>query len=223
MEDQDAENDGYSDDDLDALPDHAFHELQEDAVRSTQQPTTRASLLPLRQPLGPETVGIAGGLGRLSVGGAASQRVDQHNLPPPSSDYGDFDDEMLDGEVLDGEMFDVAEQPKLAQNYKAHAVERQSGVSTQREDWRQQRYGGPESNFGASVQPTRERKAAEVPFVNGVVSHGRINNVQTREPDLPESREPSVQAPKQTVDVEALQAQVQKVCSNKLYTAVRGL
>ena len=124
------EDDGYSDDDLDALPAQAFHELQEDAIRSTQQPRN------FYEPIGPrvkQSVSAApysnlGGFDRLSLdNGSGTQNL-------LSSDYGDIDDEMLDGEIFDA----AAEEPNLLQSH----VNAQQPIaeSTQREAWRHQRY-----------------------------------------------------------------------------------
>ena len=119
------EDEGYSDDDLDALPIHTFQELQQDAIRSTQQPLPpqHFQLPSVKQP-----AGINGGLGgfdRLSLGqyGSDTQQL-------PSSDYGDFDDEMLDGEIFDT----AAERPALLANHpNAH---QSAGESMQNEAWR---------------------------------------------------------------------------------------
>lgn len=211
MAGQDEGDYGYSDDDLDALPDHAFDELQEHAVRSTQQPAAHARLPALRHQLRPEPVELAAECGQINAGGILGQRTDRRVLPPPSSDYGDFDDEMLDGEVLDGEVFDGGEQAALQTDHDADAAGMQAGDSTQREHWRHQRYGGLQPDIGASVLPAREQTTVNVPFTNGVIPRAQNSNVQTRKDILPKSLETSIQAPQQDVDVESLQAQVQKV------------
>ena len=119
------EDDGYSDDDLDALPIHAFHELQQDAIRSTQQPRAFQH----HQAPSVKQAAIFGNIGafdRLSVddyGGNTQQQ--------PSSDYGDFDDEMLDGEIFDT----AAEQPNLLQSQLHHLSP--SKERTPGEPWRQ--------------------------------------------------------------------------------------
>ena len=102
------EDDGYSDDDLDALPVHAFQELQQDAIRSTQQPRAfQQPQLPLAKRSVPAAINAnLGGFDRLSLDSYGTQQL-------PSSDYGDFDDEMLDGEIFDA----AAEQPSLLQSH----------------------------------------------------------------------------------------------------------
>lgn len=215
MDDQDEGDEGYSDDDLDALPGHAFDELQENAVRSTQQPVTRANLPPLKHQLRLEHAGVASAVSRLSVGRSAGQGADQQLLPPPSSDYGDFDDEMLDGEVLDGDVINVADQSNLlAIKHNADVAGRRAGENTQREAWRQQRYGGSQSNLGVAKQPVQEQAAVNVHSMNGFVPHGLFDGVQAREPIRLESPEYSNQAPQPNADIKALQAHIQKVCSN---------
>ena len=206
MEDQAVEDDGYSDDDLDALPDHAFHELQEKAFRSTQQPIARPQLPALRQPLRQDPPGPAGGFGRLSVAGASNHPGSSHNFQTPSSDYGDFDDEMLDGEI-----FDAAEHPNLATRYVTRAVEGEGGETTQREHWRQQRYGLPPPGLKTPEQHTRQQPAAHISRPNVAIPNAKYNDIQSRSP-VPYGAPENIPEPVQGVaDVEALQAQVQKV------------
>ena len=206
MEDQAVEDDGYSDDDLDALPDHAFHELQEKAFRSTQQPIARPQLPALRQPLRQDPPGLAGGFGRMSVAGASNHPVSSHNFQTPSSDYGDFDDEMLDGEI-----FDAAEHPNLAARYVTRAVEGGGGETTQREHWRQQRYGLPPPDLRTPEQHTRQKHAAHVSRPNVAILNAKYDDIQCRGP-VPDGARENIPEPAQCVaDVEALQAQVQKV------------
>lgn len=200
MDDQEEGDDAYSDDDLDALPNHAFNELQENAVRLTQQSTSRAFLPPPKHQLRPEHAGVTRRIGGLNVGGIAGQGVEPQLLPPPSSDYGDFDDEMLDGEVLDGGLIDVIDQRQLKPDLDTDVNEGQPGESTQRESWRQQRYSEPQLNLRTAIQPNTAQ-AVDI----ALVSHGP-------RPLVSESRGHHIQAPEQNVDVAALQAQVQKVC-----------
>ena len=206
MEDQAVEDDGYSDDDLDALPDHAFHELQEKAFRSTQQPIARTQLPALRQPLRQDPPGLAGGFGKLSAAGASNHAGNSHNFQTPSSDYGDFDDEMLDGEI-----FDAAEHPDLAARYDTTAVEEKAGEITQREHWRQQRYGLSPPDLRTPEQHIGKQPAVQISRPNVAIPHIKYNDSQIRGPMLNGARE-SIPEPVQGVtDVEALQAQVQKV------------
>ena len=139
MDDQVVEEDHYSDDDLDALPDNAFHELEEDAFNSTQQPANiaQARLLPFKLPHVPGATSLAGGFGRLSVAPEKAYGQAQNRMHELSSDYGDIDDEMLDGEI-----FDAAEQPVPAATLqrKDHLGQK-LGENTQREHWRLQRHG----------------------------------------------------------------------------------
>ena len=206
MEDQAVEDDGYSDDDLDALPDHAFHELQEKAFRSTQQPIARPQLPALRQPSRQDPPGLAGGFGRLSVAGASNHAGNTHNFQIPSSDYGDFDDEMLDGEI-----FDAAEHPKLAARYDTRAVEEKAGQTTQREHWRQQRYGLPPLDLRTPEQHIGQQPAAHISRPDVAIPRTKYNDSQIRVPVLNGARESIPESVQGVADVEALQAQVQKV------------
>lgn len=126
------EEDGYSDDDLDALPVHALQELQQNAIRSTQKAgehgnasySTRGSI--------PRPTGLAVGLGKYP------NNTDNYTHQP-SSDYGDFDDGMLDEEMLDGEIIDAAEQ-SMAISALGRAGERMH-----KEQCRQERFCAPQS------------------------------------------------------------------------------
>ena len=193
MDDQAGEDDDYSDNDLDALPAHTLYQLQEHAIQSTQQPSPGAhGQLPSKD----ESKGLAGGLGRLSVARPASHAANQHALHAPSSDYGDFDEEMLDGEI-----FDAAEEP---------------GDISQREQWRLQRYGanqryvepieglqrvnGPGA-VGASGSDNNHR--GNTGWSNGT---GQVGNKLYLANQMP-----SGPPPEENTDVNALRAQVQKV------------
>lgn len=127
------EEDGYSDDDLDALPVDAFHELQQNAIRSTQPPEYHdKSAHPIGTP-----VQLPGPVGRIAVHGnldnASKTSFARTYAQQPSSDYGDFDDEMLDGEI-----FDAAEEPAYITARKDVVVGSPIGGSTHREEVRQQ-------------------------------------------------------------------------------------
>ena len=205
MEDRAGEEDDYFDDDLDALPDLTFHELQKNAISSTQQP----SLSPQVQlPTIKQTTGLTSGLGRLSVAGSAIHTSDQAALQALSSDYGDFDDDMLDGEI-----FDAAEEPALAVRYKAVTRERESGGPSQREQWRLQRYG-PNQRRSEPIetqQRVNRQGALGLPFNHGNGLGGTQATAQ--EGGVMQSGEESRTRPplEETTDVIALKAQVQKV------------
>ena len=144
------EDEGYSDDDLDALPIHTFQELQQDAIRSTQQPlaSQHFQLPPKKQPA--VINGGLGGFDRLSLGqyGTGTQQL-------PSSDYGDFDDEMLDGEIFDT----AAEQPSLLGNHTND--HHPAGENTQKEAWRHQVYAdsSPKTARHPQQQPANQSSA----------------------------------------------------------------
>lgn len=209
MDDQAGEDDDYSDDDLDALPDHAFHQLQENAIQSTQQPSLSAQV---QLPTINQSIGLAGGLGRLSVGVPASLAADQHAFQAPSSDYGDFDEEMLDGEI-----FDAAEEPALAARYEAGAGGKEPEEYSQRGQWRLQRYGVNQSKSAPMVTQPRVNPQGTigVPLSNGNDSRGPNAIGQGRRAVHTLNQNPTGLPPQESVDVNALQAQVQKVGSSK--------
>lgn len=126
------EDDGFSDDDLDALPSDTFLELQQDAIRSTQQPNSHAQGGNHR----PGLRGVAEDFEHVKI---RNQNATEHDYPvQPSSDYGDLDEDMLDGEILDA----GAQSAVIGQQGNAVAP-KVVGGNPQREQWRQQRYGAP--------------------------------------------------------------------------------
>ncbi len=130
------EDDGYSDDDLDTLPVHAFQELQQDAIRSTQQPQVHGQG---QRPYSGLKVVANGRLGtseQPKIGANGNNYSHQ-----PSSDYGDFDDEMLDGEI-----FDATEQQSILLGDNDSL--KMADESAYMEPWMQQEYSGPSSGAG---------------------------------------------------------------------------
>lgn len=206
MDDQAGEDDGYSDDDLDALPDHDFHELQENAIRLTQQPRDRhVSLSNLKSP---RAHGIAGGLGRLSVGGKDSYNGLPEEPHQASSDYGDFDDEMLEGEI-----FDAAEQPALVSRHDNRVIGHITSENTQREQWRQQRYGVPTHLAYQGPHQTLRQKQEDQSVSNANSGLTNNRNKSTEESGGYQGQKGLVTGAPSHVptDVDALQVQVQKV------------
>ena len=199
MDDQDVGDDGYVDDELDTLPVDAFHELQEDAVRSTQQ-----ALLPVAQQPNPGV--LAGGFGRLSVG--PDVKAYGKGLQEPSSDYGDFDDEMLDGEIFDG-----ADQYTTYDRAQSVVP---AGESTQREQWRLQRHGAPP---GKSTFQIQQQSIAPPPYNNRSPSNNNAVGGKAGAPLQVESP-----AGNGSTDVAILQSQVQKLLHEReaLQQAVRN-
>lgn len=205
------EGDGYSDDDLDALPADAFQELQQNAIRSTQQLRAKDQLV---SPPGfgegssksedPRRV-----FGSLAVSGNALYKA-----PAPissnqaSSDYGDFDDEMLDGEI-----FDAAEEPVILNERMGGFVARPPGISTQREQWRQQRYGAPSRpqihGGGLLSLPARPLPAHQIRRGFNERDQGETGgNISVSYPRSPKPQEELTQNPSNFNDLEA---QVQTV------------
>ena len=126
------EDDGYSDDELDALAPDAFLELQQDALRSTQRPNPHAQGSTHR----PGVLGLTEGFDHVNI---SQPNANGHDYPVhPSSDYGDLDEEMLDGEILD-----AGTQPAITGQRGNAPAPRLVSENTQREQWRQQRYGDP--------------------------------------------------------------------------------
>ena len=207
MDDQAVEDDGYADDDLDALPVHAFHELQQSASRSTQQPHVQFPLANGNQHSTPQLALLAGGFGESTVGGYSAYASASNTFQQPSSDYGDFDDEMLDGEI-----YDATEEPALVAKLESHGVEKRVGQSTQREQWRRLRYGGPPANKWTSEQRSEQKPATIVPLKTTDVP--RVSNQATQRTALHsvKNHAPMASSLQANIDVDILQAQVQEVC-----------
>ncbi|KAL8829225.1 MAG: hypothetical protein Q9170_006269 [Blastenia crenularia] len=134
------EDGDYSDDDLDALPDSTFRQLQHHAISSTQQAPRYSNVshpAPVRSNI-TASGALTGSLRQLSVGGH-SELQEHLDIPhQPSSDYGDLDDDMLDGEI-----YDAAEEPGINPIQPSRAANLAYGESTQRELWRKQRFSVP--------------------------------------------------------------------------------
>lgn len=193
------EGDDYSDDDLDALPVDAFHTLEEHAITSTQQAATRnhVSYLPAGNAQNKGPGPLANRLERLSVVSGLGPKEDSGYPQQPSSDYGDLDDEMLDGEI-----YDAAGEPGVNAIQASRAASIPYSDNTQREHRRQQRYGMP-SKHPDPGPPQVDAEASGGKGVNGV--HLKpIEAVQTLY-DGGNTRSG------QQSDVVALQAQIEEV------------
>ena len=195
MEDEAVKDDAYSDDDLDALPVNAFQELQEDAFRSTQQPRgdVLQNISSIQRPAPAE---MCGSFDRLSVGLDAAAHLQRPQ--EPSSDYGDFDDEMLDGEIFDG-----------AEQFAANARTGSAfplGERTQREQWRQQRYGLPPQATPYEAKQHVPRQVNSGPLSR--TSVGCVGNAaQSMQVQPMSSKAPGGAS----TDVDSLQAEVQRL------------
>lgn len=224
------EGEGYSDDDLDALPADAFQELQLNALRSTQQlDHNEQPALPSEFVQGlSEPEDLRRGFGHLAVSGNAFYKAPTQAHPQEaSSDYGDFDDEMLDGEI-----FDAAEEPVIIRERMGALTARPLGENTQREQWRQQRFGAPPrpQTLGAGLHslPARPLPAPQILYDLKGQNHREdgVNPPATYEgPQRP--RELSSQEP---TNIRNLEAQVQKVslpencpCSSCLLPTIKLL
>ena len=197
----DVDEDGaYSDDDLDALPSDTFQRLEEHAVTSTQQAPGRNNAL-YHPAAGLQTRKpglLTGGLERLSVGGNPALQEDSDFPQQPSSDYGDLDDDMLDGEI-----YDAAQEPGISPIQASRAANLPYTESTQRELWRIQRYGKPppylESAFpharvGDQLQnvvsgPYPKRSEAEtIPLATNNAHHDTHSDLETLQAQILEVR-----------------------------------
>lgn len=204
------DEDEYSDNDLDALPSDTLYELQQDAIRSTQKVDRHERpKLPVmtRQPR-PPPAHLNASLANL--GNAFHNTNAQSNSHQPSSDYGDFDDEMLDGEI-----FDAADEPLIAAGHKNNVAGRPVGEGTQREQWRQQRYGalpepqlyGRDQKLDLGGKLPVSRKLAAVPKKS---SNNRDPQTLREREEIDKLAGLCIQ---DSTAMGKLEAQVQQVCS----------
>lgn len=195
------EDGGYSDDDLDALPNDTFQRLQEHAITSTQQGPKRDNA-PYPSAVRPQKKApgaLASGFERLSVDGDLGYQEDLDFPHQPSSDYGDLDDEMLDGEI-----YDAAEEPGVNAIQASRAANLSYGESTQRELWRKQRYGKPPAHLDPEFAQARAGRQLQ----NGINDCRQ----EVREAEMTLSNTHDVHHDRQS-DVDALQAQILEVRS----------
>lgn len=204
--------DEYSDDDLDALPVDTFHELQQNAIQSTQQPKSYewrprpGAVLPRMPVPAARLVGVE----NLTISDNASNDSHTWNNPHQlSSDYGDFDDEMLDGEI-----FDAADEPGPVAGLKRVILSNPHGEGTQSEGFRQSRFVATSQLRGYE---TNQYTLRSRPALNMLQTNEGLFN-DREEPNLPAREEVhgmDVQPPEESEAVSILQAQVQKVvCSH---------
>lgn len=204
-------DDGYSDDDLDALADDTFHRLEEHAITSTQQVAqgNHAFFPPHGWPHNKASMPLASGLERLPVGSGLGLQEDFDYPQQPSSDYGEMDDELLDGEI-----YDAAEEPGVNAIQASRAAHISYRESTQREHWRQQRYAIP------PVQPESgpQRARTGPQLSNGT----HASRAKTRAIDETLDND-SVPQPGSQADMTTLQAQLLEVCESKWSKSINYL
>ena len=198
------EEDGYSDDDLDALPHNDFLELEQHAIQSKQAQPDRLAINKLQL------------LDQYSLSkhhpdqGRNSAIPQKHRFTQEqSSDYGDIDDEILDGGISENK------SGKGKQPFGRDLDLRNVDEATLQESWRQQRYGAPH-RLPKSYQPRNDfQRQATIAFQqrsgledSGYAQKG-IDEVMLDAPALEE--EDPLQARSQVEDVDALQAKVAEV------------
>ena len=208
MDDPAGEDDDYFDDDLDALPDHAFHQMQQNAIQSTQQPSLSAQVqLPtVEQPNATHHRG-------LPIRDPSSCAAHQSAFQAPSSDYGDFDENMLEGEI-----FDATEEPALATRPKVCVRGKELGEFSPKEQWRLQRYAANQRNSEPAAPQHRkfQQQAAGMLWNTGNELTSPIVTTQGGEAMLLKNETRSSPPLQEPADVNSPHAQVQMVSLLKL-------
>lgn len=131
------EDDGFVDDDLDALITQDFFELQQTATRSAPPRGQPARPTQLVQELSQLNVKATTSRSPWGIKHSYNQPQAETYAEKLSSDYGDLDDEVLDAGLLD------APREPLAGRSINPVGPGVIGERTQREQWRQQHYSGP--------------------------------------------------------------------------------
>ena len=191
------EEQGYSDDDLDALPSDTFLELQQDAIRFTQQPNSATTI----RAAVPNPSSTKTSTDHSTSANRASLRVKRNPLALPSSDYGELDEAVFEGETID-----IADDDVINDGFENIGPQQAVGEHTQREQWRQQRYGQPLQQHMPRIQLDGAR--------DGGPENGQFEE-DDEMLDQPYSAEETDQPRTMHKDttVEALQVQVQQVCA----------
>ncbi|MCJ1365826.1 hypothetical protein MMC16_004951 [Acarospora aff. strigata] len=171
----------YSDDDLDALPDHALSELEFNAVQSTQQKNqsvTRGQrqhdqqTLPILSKPPVQTLPIQ----PRYDGRKAQQYAQSVDYPQqPSSDYGNIDDEDFGPDLLDAEGI-----TNLADPAQTQFADRTGGENTQREQWIQNRYSAA---IGRQPATLNNQPIGRPVLAGAEVDQGVDNNAEDEEDD----------------------------------------
>jgi hypothetical protein len=153
--------DGFSDDDLDALPADTLEELEQTAARLTQHNSSRFDSQALQQqlqqtyqtlPTLPSTRAQTGGF--LGPGSRHQQVIRHAELP--SSDYGNFDDEALQAELLD-----ALDPSATVQEAKGTMETRIFGEAIQREQSYRNRYSNVSGAERAKFNENRGKEGVE--------------------------------------------------------------
>ena len=206
------EEDGYSDDDLDALPSDAFLELQQRAIRSTQQSDLHAAIPNApKERASPTLSDVLTVRGRpQELQGTTALAAAQQHPHQPSSDYGDLEDDALDGEILD-----AAGAPAFTGGQGHLSGGKVPGPSTRWEQWGQQRYASPFKDEGHPVRQSRyePRLKPNLPQTPAISESGqRVDDGDDDMLDDPPGETPPVPGPIQQSDsVNILQARVEQV------------
>ena len=200
----DEDDDVYFDDDLDELPPNTFQQLQQDAIRSTQQVASN-SPQDLSRPK--QTPAFGFGTGPIHAAQSLANRYD--NPHKPSSDYGDFEED----DMLDGEVYDAAQDPPVNITQGNYFGKRVPGEATQREIWRQQRFSEPQAVANAVTHPPNHGTAQPqqpLPKARQVKPRPIEDENEDAMTWSPEKRDNSQgQGTTPLVSVDALQAQIQ--------------
>lgn len=206
------EGEGYSDDDLDALPADAFQELQQNAIRSTQQQDQNERVeVSFRRDQGlPGAQDLGRGMENSALSGNAFCKTPIHvRTQQASSDYGEFDDEMLDGEI-----FDAGEESVLFQERMGGFTAPQIGENTQRDLWLKQRFDVPlrPQNRAAGLLSLPPQSLATPQTRYGLKGNNHDGDEHNASATYEGIRIPQAQSEEESSNIKNLEDQVRQVC-----------
>ncbi|KAI9841534.1 MAG: hypothetical protein M1837_000635 [Sclerophora amabilis] len=202
------DEDDLLDDSFENFPDDALDELEHDAVQSTQAgkaPIARD----VNRPLWKSQLIPSFGAQQEREPGKVSPKESRPNVEKSlmSSDYEDYDDDDLEGEVLGGA------RPASHAVQKAQPVSGagRAGESTQREQWRVNRFAGNNSDTGGwGKQPTAKQGEVQRNFITRQEALDDKSHSELQGRDATTDSQ-SMQSKGSLEDMETLQARVREL------------
>lgn len=204
MEDTEDEH-NFSDDGFNALPDTALRELEHNAILSTQQAQPQSTKPLHNHTVRPQTTRIANPDSRPIL--QAPPNAARSNPLNESVLQNEFDDDSFEWIGDEGIATPVEEVQSFIPQRKP------PGEMTQREQWRNQRFGHPSKAAQASVQPIQRPQHAIQQgrqSINGAYNGFKANSAVT--PSQPPS---ASLAPSKNIEQEGLLARIEQLMKER--------
>jgi hypothetical protein len=181
MDDNEDEH-NFSDDGFDALEDTALEELEHNAILSTQQARAQTTKRPVRYPVLPQPTRITAPLSRSEFQPRANSA--RPILRDDSTLRDEYDDDSLEWIGDDRVPTPVEEVPAFMPQKKP------PGETTQREQWRNQRFGRPLAQAQPQPQPVYRPQHSNYQQSRQV--NGAYNGYHAPQPDHNQYQLPSL-------------------------------